>query len=51
MGPINGELGRLLNSAEGADERPTEPQIQAVSETCGALDKALGLWNALNDSL
>ncbi len=51
MGAINRDLGRLLNSVEGADQRPTEPQIQAVTETCGALDKALGLWNALNDSL
>jgi hypothetical protein len=36
---------------EAADERPTEPQMQAVKETCAAFDKALGLWNALNEKL
>jgi len=51
MGPINRDLSRMLNSVEGGDERPTEPQMQAVKETCAALDKALGLWNALNDGL
>jgi hypothetical protein len=51
MGSINRDLSRLLNSVEAADERPTEPQTQAVTETCGSLDKALGLWNALNDGL
>jgi hypothetical protein len=44
-------LSRLLNSVEGGDQRPTEPQMQAVAETCSALDKALVLWKSLNDSL
>jgi hypothetical protein len=51
MGPINRDLSRLLFSVEGADQRPTEPQMQAVTGTCSALDKARGLWNALNDGL
>ena len=51
MGPINRDLGRLLDSVEGGDQRPTEPQMQAVSETCAALDKALTQWDALNDGL
>lgn len=51
MGPINRDLGRLLDSVEGADQHPTEPQMQVVATTCSALEKALGLWNALNDDL
>ena len=51
LGPANRDLSRLLMGIEAADERPTEPQIQAVRETCAAFDKALGLWNALNEKL
>ena len=51
MGPANRDLSRLLNSVEAADQAPTEPQTQAVTQTCNSLDKALGLWNAFNDSL
>jgi hypothetical protein len=51
LGPLNRDLSRLLNSVEGGDQRPTEPQMQAVAETCSALDKALVLWKSLNDSL
>lgn len=51
MGPINRDLGRLLNSVEGADQHPTQPQMQAVSDTCAALGKVLAQWNALNDGL
>ena len=51
MGPINRDLSRLLNSVEGGDQRPTEPQVQVVDLTCAALDKALGLWSELNDGL
>ena len=32
LGPINRDLGRLLISVEGADQRPTNPQLQAVNE-------------------
>ncbi|MGB6686734.1 MAG: glycoside hydrolase [Terracidiphilus sp.] len=51
MGPINRDLVRLLNSVESGDQHPTEPQIQAVDETCEALRKATNLWNALNENL
>jgi hypothetical protein len=51
LGPANRDLSRLLMGIEAADERPTEPQMQAVKETCAAFDKALGLWNALNEKL
>ena len=51
MGPVNRDLSRLLDSVEGGDERPTEPQMQAVSETCASLQKALNLWNAFNGGL
>lgn len=51
MGPINRDLSRLLYSVEAADERATEPQMQAVTTTCSSLDKSLGLWNAFNDKL
>jgi photosystem II stability/assembly factor-like uncharacterized protein len=51
LGPLNRDLSRLLNGVEGGDQRPTDPQMQAVTETCAALDKALALWKSLNDSL
>lgn len=51
MGPINRDLTRLLDSVEGGDQRPTEPQMQAVSEACAALDKALAQWSALTEGL
>jgi photosystem II stability/assembly factor-like uncharacterized protein len=51
LGPINRDLTRLLDSVEAADQRPTEPQIQAVNEECGALTKTLTLWKVLNESL
>lgn len=51
MGPVNRDLGRLLNSVEGADQHPTEPQVQAVAATCAALDRVIAQWNALNDGL
>lgn len=51
MGPVNRDLSRLLNSVEGGDQHPTEPQMQAVNGTCAALDKVLAQWNALNESL
>lgn len=51
FGPINRDLTRLLDSVEAGDQRPTEPQIQAVNETCEALVKAMTLWNTLNENL
>jgi hypothetical protein len=51
FGSINRDLTRLLNSVEAADQHPTEPQVQAVNETCKALVKAMSLWNALNENL
>jgi len=51
MGPINRDLTRLLISVESGDQHPTEPQIQAVNESCEALRKAATLWSALNESL
>jgi hypothetical protein len=36
---------------EAADQRPTEPQVQAVNEKCEALEKALIAWKNLNDGL
>jgi hypothetical protein len=49
--PVNRDLTRLLNSVEAGDQRPTEPQVQAVNETCDALLKVMNLWKALNESL
>jgi photosystem II stability/assembly factor-like uncharacterized protein len=49
--PVNRDLTRLLNSVEAGDQRPTEPQVQAVNETCDALLKVMNLWEALNESL
>jgi photosystem II stability/assembly factor-like uncharacterized protein len=51
LGPLNRDLSRLLNSVEGADQRPTAPQIQAVVEKCEALAKTLQLWETLNTGL
>ena len=51
MGPVNRDLSRLLTGVEAADARPTEPQMQAIAETCASLEKALELWNGLNDGL
>jgi photosystem II stability/assembly factor-like uncharacterized protein len=51
FGPINRDLTRLLDSIEAADQRPTEPQFQAVNETCEALVKAMNLWNGFNENL
>ncbi len=51
MGPINRDLSRLLGSVEAADQRPTEPQTQAINSACDDLEKALGGWKALNDGL
>ena len=51
MGPINRDLSRLLGSVEAADQRPTEPQMQAINSSCDALEKALGAWKAMNDGL
>jgi len=51
IGPVNRDFSRLLNGVEAADERPTEPQTQAVAETCSQFKKVLAQWNALNDSL
>jgi photosystem II stability/assembly factor-like uncharacterized protein len=51
FGPINRDLTRLLDSIEAADQRPTEPQIQAVNESCEALVKAMNLWKGLNENL
>lgn len=51
FGPINRDLTRLLDSIEAADQRPTEPQIQAVNETCEALVKAMNLWKEFNENL
>lgn len=51
MGPINRDLARLLFSIEAGDQRPTEPQIQAVDAACEALKKADSLWKALTEEL
>ena len=51
FGPVNRDLTRLLNSVEAGDQRPTEPQVQAVNETCDALLKVMNLWKELNESL
>jgi hypothetical protein len=51
LGPVNRDLTRLLNSVEAADQRPTDPQWQAVNESCEALSKVMGLWKQLNANL
>jgi len=51
LGSVNRDLTRLLNSVESGDQRPTEPQLQAVNEECDALAKVMMLWNTLNDGL
>jgi photosystem II stability/assembly factor-like uncharacterized protein len=51
LGPLNRDLTRLLDSVEAADQRPTEPQVQAVNEKCEALEKTLFVWKNLNDGL
>ena len=51
LGPVNRDLVRLLNSVEGADQRPTDPQFQAVTEECEALSRAMTLWKHLNSTL
>jgi photosystem II stability/assembly factor-like uncharacterized protein len=51
LAPINRDLTRLLDSVESADQRPTEPQLQAVNEVCDALLKATARWQTLNNSL
>jgi hypothetical protein len=51
LGPINRDLTRLLTSVEAADQRPTDPQLQAVNEKCGALIRGMDLWKGLNESL
>ncbi len=51
LGPVNRDLSRLLSSVESADQRPTAPQLQAIQQECGSLDKALTLWQGLNDNL
>jgi hypothetical protein len=51
LGAINRDLTRLLDSVDAADQRPTEPQIQAVNQTCNALVKAMSLWKTLNENL
>ena len=51
LGPVNRDLTRLLDSVEAADQRPTEPQIQAVNQVCDALVKVTDLWKALNEQL
>ena len=51
LGPVNRDLTRLLDSVEAADQRPTEPQIQAVNQVCDALVKVTGLWKILNEEL
>jgi photosystem II stability/assembly factor-like uncharacterized protein len=51
FGPVNRDLTRLLESVEAGDQRPTEPQVQAVDEVCDALGKVMSLWKTLNESL
>jgi hypothetical protein len=51
LGPVNRDLTRLLNSVEAADQRPTEPQLQAVNQSCEALGKVLALWKQLSTNL
>jgi len=51
LGPVNRDLTRLLDSVEAADQRPTEPQIQAVDQVCDALVKVNALWKSLNEDL
>ena len=51
LSAVNRDLSRLLYSVESADQRPTEPQMQAVNEECDSLAKVLVLWMKLNDAL
>ncbi len=51
LGPVNRDLARLLNSVEAADQRPTDPQFQAVNEQCDALGKVMALWKQFNVKL
>ncbi len=51
LAPINRDLTRLLNSIESADQRPTEPQLQAVNQVCDAFVKAAARWHALSNDL
>jgi len=51
FGPVNRDLTRLLESVEAGDQRPTEPQVQAVDEMCNALVKVMNLWKTLNEGL
>jgi photosystem II stability/assembly factor-like uncharacterized protein len=48
VGPVNRDLSRLIYSAESADVRPAATVQAAVEENCQALDKALVLWQQLN---
>ena len=50
-GSINRDLGRLLFGVESGDQRPTEPQLQAVDAECNALSKNIALWKDFNDQL
>jgi photosystem II stability/assembly factor-like uncharacterized protein len=51
LGAINRDLSRLLYGIEAADQRPTEPQVQAVDQNCSALIKVISAWQALNEKL
>jgi photosystem II stability/assembly factor-like uncharacterized protein len=48
FGLVNRDLGRLIFSVENADMRPVQAVIEAVQQTCEALDKDLAAWNQLN---
>ena len=51
FGPVNRDLARLLNSVEAADQRPTNPQVEAVAEKCNDLQRVMTLWRQLNTNL
>jgi len=51
LGRINRDLTRLLDGVEAADQRPTDPQIQAVNQVCDSLVKVMTLWATLNENL
>jgi hypothetical protein len=44
FGPLNRDLGRLMEMAGTADGKPSEMLQHAVTEQCAALDKKLSEW-------
>ena len=49
FGPMNRDLTRLIFSVGSADMRPAEAVRSAAQQSCDALDKALSLWDQMNE--